>query len=552
MDQKSQNNPRIFPPPLSVDSLWRSLQNAGLLQEPNRSPPAPAGDVHLIWDSRQFPESAPTTDFPSLAFVARRGHTFDGHSLAETVLEKGFIFIGEPRGLSRDVCSHPNTILITSAPDALICLLDAATIDSAKPKHSIAVTGTSGKTTTVQIIGSCLNQLQKKPILRIGTLGIRIGTSVRAGTYPTMPDYPGFLEALCDAGQANCDYAVFEATSHGMVECRMGTHRANVSVFLNLSQDHLDFHSTMDQYCQAKAELFSRFTNSAGSGIINVADPCWQTIIANAPRSISLIGFGTTQMVDQFFAHELVKEFASARFLGVDQPVAFADGIGATWKLFYNTTDPARETVTVRAPLLGNFQQENLAASAATLVALGFPLHQVAKAMTQIEPVPGRLEIVPRPSPVHPTVLVDYAHKPDALEKALAALRPFVSPGGKLVCVFGCGGDRDTSKRAPMAEIAERLADTVIVTSDNPRTEDPEKILDDIFAGFSQPQKASRIPDRREAIRQAISTSAANDVVVIAGKGHEDYQIIGTSKSHFSDREEAEATYRRSLGQGDY
>lgn len=520
----------------------------------------------IVWDSRLLPSSLDKST-PKYIFVARKGQRFDGHSLIETVLASGNLFIGELRhaesylqALERpeewidEVTSHPYFIKVTSSEHCLRLLLEKASGLSPDNFTSVGITGTNGKTSVTQILGQLLEHILARPVLRLGTLGVQMGTLHSEGTHPTMPDLPGFLQALTTARKTQgIDHLVFEATSHGLHEGRMGLWKIDVAVFTNFTQDHLDYHKTMDHYRTAKGVLFEGHLKHAGTAVINTDDPEWGFFLSKAAtNTVHCIGYGSVRNKAEFFTLA-AKRFLSVRFLNISQRLNHVSGTQGVWSL--ESEKGALAQAHFSTDLVGDFQHDNLAASAAALVALGYPLQQIAQSTHAVKSIPGRLELVRLGDPqVHraaekklPTVLVDYAHSPDALHKALLTCRAMRPATGKLVCVFGCGGDRDPSKRPLMGQAAAELADLCIVTSDNPRSEEPLKIIEQIVAGVEHHDKVKIESDRKKAIRLAISACGEKDLVLIAGKGHEDYQIIGTEKIHFSDVEEARKALKLKL-----
>ena len=286
-----------------------------------------------------------------------------------------------------------------------------------------------------------------------------------------------------------------------------------VGVFTNLTQDHLDYHQTMENYFQAKALLFSP-KYLTGRAIVNLDDEYGKRLISQIP-------------VDRVWSYSTTDSRADLWTSAVEYHQT-----GVTGKLH----TPQGE-IAFSSPLVGDYNLENFLAAVGTSLHLGMTLESIVAAMAQFPGVPGRMERVQISPAQDITTIVDYAHTPDSLESLLTAARPFIH--GKVICVFGCGGDRDRTKRPQMGKIAAELADLVVVTSDNPRTEDPAQILKDVVAGISRTDGIEVIADRAAAIAHAISIAQAGDGVLIAGKGHEDYQILGTEKIHFDDREQA-------------
>jgi UDP-N-acetylmuramoyl-L-alanyl-D-glutamate--2,6-diaminopimelate ligase len=293
-----------------------------------------------------------------------------------------------------------------------------------------------------------------------------------------------------------------ETSSHALHQGRVEGLRFEAGAFTNLTRDHLDYHVTMDAYFAAKALLVS-LISSDGAAVVNADDPAWAAL----PPTPRTIRFGLSEGAE-VYAHNIV--YAPR---------------GSVWTLTMGA-----DVHSVHLPLIGDFNIANALAAAGAAWAMRMAPADIATRLSSMPQVPGRLEIISE----HPTVLRDYAHTPDALERALDAVRPFAT--GRLIVVFGCGGDRDRGKRPEMGRIAETKADLAIVTSDNPRTEDPEKILDDIETGMCAGQH-ERVEDRRAAIARAVHAARDGDVVVLAGKGHETYQVRGTVKYPFDERE---------------
>jgi UDP-N-acetylmuramoyl-L-alanyl-D-glutamate--2,6-diaminopimelate ligase len=316
-----------------------------------------------------------------------------------------------------------------------------------------------------------------------------------------------------------------EVSSHALDQDRVAGCCFAAAVFTNLTQDHLDYHASMEAYFAAKALLFQP-PLLAGGAVVNIDDP-WGLRLANRLRAGGVTCWGSS----------LADPEAELRIADLAMGAA---GVGGT---LISPTGSGP----FRSPLVGRFNLMNLLQAVGVLLQQGIPLAPLLEGLGSFRGVPGRMERVLGPAASGgPAVLVDYAHTPDGLENALAACRPFTE--GRLICVFGCGGDRDRSKRPQMGAIAARLADAVVVTSDNPRTEEPGGILADVVAGIPADTTLQVEGDRAAAIAAAIATAGADDLVLIAGKGHEDYQILGTTKVHFDDREEAEKALRARKG----
>jgi UDP-N-acetylmuramoyl-L-alanyl-D-glutamate--2,6-diaminopimelate ligase len=367
----------------------------------------------------------------------------------------------------------------------------------------VGVTGTNGKTTTVWVLRHML--ARRTPCASLGTLGAILGDgSILPGseglTTPGPVQLARTLRLMVDGG---VDTLAMEVSSHALDQGRVHTLRFDTAVFTNLSRDHLDYHGTLEAYSAAKRS-FVRLLAPGGCAVINADDQAWHGLAEEAPRALT---FGSD---------------SAAMVQATDIRLSAA---GVTFEL--RTADGVAEA---HLPLPGAFNVQNALGAAAACLSLGFTLQETVSALATVPQVPGRLE---RIAATPCAVLRDYAHTPDALERVLAALRPLTT--GRIITVFGAGGDRDSGKRPLMGEVAERLSDVAIVTSDNPRTEEPGRIIDDIVAGMSGGGHV-RIEDRRAAIAHALELAQAEDIVLLAGKGHETYQIIGTEKLSFDER----------------
>jgi UDP-N-acetylmuramoyl-L-alanyl-D-glutamate--2,6-diaminopimelate ligase len=381
----------------------------------------------------------------------------------------------------------------------------------AKQLQLVGVTGTNGKTTTTHLIEYLLNQ---HPVALLGTLYTRWPGFSQVAVHTT-PFSVELQEQLSAAVKAGAKFAAMEVSSHSLAQGRVLGCGFEVAVFTNLTQDHLDYHKTMEDYFEAKALLFSdRYLQ--GRAVINIDDDYGKRLCVRLPK-------------EKYWTYSI--EDSNADLWTSD--VTYSPS-GVTGRL---NTPVGNADFSLR--LVGKYNVSNMLAAVGAALHLGLELSEIVAALPNFTGVPGRMEKVQITPDQDLTVIVDYAHTPDSLENVLKATRPFVS--GDLICVFGCGGDRDRTKRPLMGEIAARLSDKAVVTSDNPRTEEPEKILEDILAGIDPETSPLVICDRAEAIRRAIMEAKPGDGIVIAGKGHEDYQILGTEKIHFDDREQARA-----------
>jgi len=404
----------------------------------------------------------------------------------------------------------------------------------------VATTGTNGKTSTAWWTAQALNLLGRRTGV-VGTLGIGVPPlpvpvaaadgaqdwAIRS-TGLTTPDpvalQAAFRRMVSDGFQA----CAIEASSIGIVEQRLAGTRIEVALFTNFTRDHLDYHGSMDSYWAAKRLLFG--WPGLKAAVVNIDDDAGDLLASELTR-------GPLDLWTYAVTHE-----GQARLRAED--IGYRDG-GLAFTLVESGTERAQVVTT----LIGDYNVHNLLAVIGGLRALGVPLADAARVAGLVTPVPGRMQRVAANAVAQPEVVVDYAHTPDALEKVIAALRPLAADrGGKLVCVFGCGGDRDATKRPLMGGIAARLADAVVVTSDNPRTEDAQKIVDQVAAGATGGAPVQVIVDRRAAIAQVLANADARDVVLVAGKGHEDYQEVNGVRHHFSDVEEAlQALKKRGL-----
>ena len=401
------------------------------------------------------------------------------------------------------------------------------------------VTGTSGKTTTAYLLDGLLALRHPKRGL-FGTIVYRGGAATIPAphTTPEATELQPMLAALvADGGTA----AILECSSHALVLERLAGCSFDVAIFLNLSRDHLDFHRDMDDYFEAKSRLFEML-KPGGKAVVNLGDAYGRRLVGRLPADRT-VGFflegeeGVEHTRPAALAGAVAAAEARAA-AAVGETDLFATVVGrAKLELAGTTLEIAVPTpFTINSPLLGRSNAENLLAAAAAGVAVGFSPAEIGTGLESVTSVPGRLERIENTRGF--TVLVDYAHKPAALEGVLRTVRPIAAAGrGRVIAVFGCGGDRDMGKRPEMGRIAAQLADEVVVTSDNPRSEQPEAILRDVRAGVEAAGKTARyVADRRDALAEAFALARAGDVVLVAGKGHETSQIVGGRELPFDDR----------------
>jgi UDP-N-acetylmuramoyl-L-alanyl-D-glutamate--2,6-diaminopimelate ligase len=380
--------------------------------------------------------------------------------------------------------------------------------DPSRSLNLVGVTGTNGKTSVTQLVAQALDLLGQHCGI-VGTLGTGFYGALQSGRHTT-PDPISVQATLTDLKKAGARAVAMEVSSHGLDQGRATALAFDVAVLTNLSRDHLDYHGTMQAYGDAKAKLFA--WSDLRCRVLNLDDEFGRRLAADKHES-RLITYSLEDAGAYLYCRE-------ARF---DD-----DGVRAT------LVTPQGEHL-LRSSLLGRFNLSNVLAAVGALLGLDYALDEILKVLPELEGPVGRMQRLG--GGARPLVVVDYAHTPDALEKVLTALRPHAR--GRLLCLFGCGGDRDRGKRPLMAEVVERLADGVLVTDDNPRTEAPAQICDDIRAGFSSADKVRFLEGRGQAISEIIASAQVDDVIVLAGKGHEDYQEIHGQRHAFSDLVEA-------------
>ncbi|HEU4993400.1 MAG TPA: UDP-N-acetylmuramoyl-L-alanyl-D-glutamate--2,6-diaminopimelate ligase [Gemmatimonadaceae bacterium] len=477
---------------LDTSAVTAALRNASLLIETRGQLPARIAGVED--DSRRVA--------PGGLFIAVRGSERDGHDFLERAERAGAAV-----AVVEDATRTRLPAIVVRDGRRAAAIVAATAYDW--PVHHlriVGVTGTNGKTTTVHMLRHLLDgPPQGRRAASIGTVGVMVGSEgqqLEGGAGLTTPGPVELQRVLRQLVDANVGCLAMEVSSHALDQRRVEGLRFEAAVFTNLSRDHLDYHRTMEAYFQAKSRLLEHLAPH-GTVIVNLDDPAWKPLTSERRR----VSFSVRVPSAEVHARDVTY---SSR--------------GSEWTLVIDG-DSRR----VRLPLMGDFNVSNALGAAAAAYAMGLSTDTIAERLSTLPQVPGRLEVVLE----KPTVLRDYAHTPDALERALRAIRPFAQ--GRLIVLFGAGGDRDRGKRPQMGGIAERLADLAIVTSDNPRTEDPEVILNDIEAGMTG-SNHERIEDRRAAIARALAIAGGNDVVLLAGKGHETYQIRGTDKLPFDEK----------------
>jgi UDP-N-acetylmuramoyl-L-alanyl-D-glutamate--2,6-diaminopimelate ligase len=439
-------------------------------------------------------------------FVAIRGLATDGNLYVDAARRKGAAAV---------VSEEPPQpggpwVQVADARAALATLAAAVLGDPAQHLTLVGVTGTNGKTTTTHLIDAALRAAGHKVGL-VGTIQYRVGDRL-AEAVRTTPESSDLQELFRDMVAAGCDHAVMEVSSHSLALKRVHGLGFRVAVFTNLTRDHLDFHGDMDRYFEAKRTLFDTLLRKDGHAVINAADDRAAELVAVSRGTAWTFG---------------IERDADLRALDVSL------SLGGTR---FRALTPVGELV-VESPLLGRFNVENLLAALGASLALGLPSAVALRGLQSVTGVPGRLERVSAGQDF--TVIVDYAHTDDALKNLLETVRE-LKPR-RVITVFGCGGDRDRSKRPLMGAVASRLSEAVVVTSDNPRSEPPESIIEEILRGMNGGRKAERhvVVDRRDAIAKAFEMAGPGDAVVIAGKGHETYQVLRDRTVPFDDRQVA-------------
>ena len=479
----------------------------------------------LTYDSRRVA--------PGDLFVALRGELADGHDYLADAVRLGAVALlveALPAGFEPGECA---TAQVDDTRRALAPVSAAFYGHPSRELRLLGITGTNGKTSTAFLVESILAAAGRRVGL-IGTVEIRYhDTHQRTlNTTPESLDLQRTLRAMRTEG---IDDVVMEVSSHGAALGRIGGCRFAVGAFTNLTQDHLDFHGTMDAYRAAKTGFFRDALAPGARAVVNADDAAAEDF-ADAARE------------------------SGANLIWVSRDPA--RGADVTLRAADLGLDATRARLSIRGhevetslPLIGDFNLENLLVAAGVALAVDVSPDAIAAGAAACPQVPGRVERVPSDVPNAPTVLVDYAHTPDAVDKLLRTVRPLAR--GRLITVFGCGGDRDKSKRRPMAEAAARSSHCAIATSDNPRTEDPRRILEDVEVGLKSLRRVDPdelgadegvyavVLDRRDAIQRAVAIAAEDDIVVLAGKGHEDYQIVGRERLPFDDRLEARLALER-------
>jgi UDP-N-acetylmuramoyl-L-alanyl-D-glutamate--2,6-diaminopimelate ligase len=442
-------------------------------------------------------------------FVCTQGQTLDSHQFIDEAIKKGAAAIITEKPIANLKITY---VMVPDARRALAVLADCFFEQPTKKFKLIGVTGTNGKTTTTNLIEKMLSEQGYKTGL-IGTIHARIGNQILEESKNTTPDVLDLQRLFYKMACENVDYVIIEVSSHALSLGRTRGSRFQHAVFTNLTQDHLDYHQTMEHYKNAKGLLFSQLGNQfdrSQCAVLNADDPASKQY--QEQTSTQVITYGIHNQAD-----------VMAKFIRI------------TPKGTYFFADTFKGGLSIHLKLIGEFNIYNALAAIALGLAEGISLEKIVKSMEKIEGIRGRFE------PIHDgqdfQVIIDYAHTPDGLKNVLETAKKITT--GKLWCVFGCGGDRDRTKRPIMTEIATEIADNIILTSDNPRSEDPNRIIEEMLITTTKKEQCVIIVNREEAIEYAIRKATKGDCVVIAGKGHETYQIIQDQINHFDDREVA-------------
>ncbi|MDH3214733.1 MAG: UDP-N-acetylmuramoyl-L-alanyl-D-glutamate--2,6-diaminopimelate ligase [Candidatus Krumholzibacteria bacterium] len=455
---------------------------------------------------------------PGDVFVALRGVTFDGHGHVREAIERGAVAcVTEHRVETGDV---PN-VVVTDTAKALAVLASHIAEDPARDLRLVGVTGTNGKTSTAHLLRAICDKSSWGKMGIIGTVGHGVGTELEEGAHTT-PEPITLHRLLKKIKKQSCVGVVMEVSSHAVRQQRVWGLDFEIGMLTNITRDHLDYHPTFEDYVDAKREF------------------CYSLIAAGRRKEAGTLIYS----VDNEQSKDIGERFPGKKISTSSRVKAdvFAAGVRATREGTRFELHFASGRISVNLQLLGTFSAANAVMAAAGAHQLGIDHEAIKQGLESVSRVRGRFEALG--GGTKPLVIVDYSHTPDSLERTLKFCR--VLTPGRLITVFGCGGDRDKGKRPLMGEIAEKYSDICYVTSDNPRSEDPGRIIEEILSGMDPHGEQLHVEvDRRKAIHEAIEQSAKGDLVAICGKGHEDYQIIGARRIHFDDREQAERALQK-------
>ena len=458
---------------------------------------------------------------PGDAFCCIVGLKADGHSFAQDAIDRGARVLIVERKVYLADATDVTEVVVKDSRKAMARLASRFYGNPSEAFSLVGVTGTNGKTTTTFLVNHIAQVLGNKTGL-IGTVGIEIDGEHRPSSHTT-PESPDLQKIFAMMRDERCGVVSMEVSSHALDLERTWATKFAVTAFTNLTQDHLDYHKTFEAYFAAKARLFSK--DYPAKRVINIDSTWGKELLKRASANEDVIittGFDPSAQI-----HPIDVEYGAA-----------------STRVVLSVRGSQME---VTYPLVGRFNVENVMTAFGAALQLGYSASAIVEALRDVPAVPGRLQRVVAEHDGGISIYVDYAHTPDALEKAIASVSALETEG-KTIVVFGCGGDRDSGKR-PIMGSAALAADYAVVTSDNPRTEDPNAIIEDIVAGMGEgTDHFEVVPDRRDAIARAIAVANSGDAILIAGKGHEDYQIIGTEKHHFDDREVAAEELKKVFG----
>jgi len=449
---------------------------------------------------------------PGEAFIALKGSITDGHLYINDAIKAGAqVIICSKGSVKSDLPA--TTIEVPDTKKALEHLLPIIYPQAGKPSL-IGITGTNGKTTITYIIESILTASGKTTGV-LGTINTRYpGTHIESDL--TTPGPLDLFETLHAMGLAGVDICVMEASSHALDQDRMAGLKYDCGIFTNLSQDHLDYHSDMELYFLSKNKLFHQYLN--GPAVINIDDPYGRRLCSGLEHAVTY-GRSEKSTIRLTSLHSTPS--------GLSMDIATPQG-----------------TIHIKSPLLGEINAYNIMAATGACFSMGIGTDEVIRGVQALKSVPGRMQLVENSHGLK--IIIDYAHTPDALRKMLSSARRFTQ--GRLICIFGCGGNRDKGKRPIMGSIAQDLSDIIIITSDNPRTEAPDAIIKDILVGIKDGPGIFIEPDRALAIKKGIESMEKDDCMIVAGKGHEGYQIVGNTKKTFDDRIITDACLKEVFG----
>ena len=497
-------------PELSIKAIADLLEPIGGKLDAPSGVSLDSNIAQLVYDSRKVG--------PAVAFFCIPGEKTDGNLFVNDAIKSGALLIVSEQ---HNAGSAVAQIVVADVRQALAVCADALYGHPSRHLRLIAVTGTNGKTTTTHLVEHILGRNGNRVGL-IGTLGSRFpGSNAYGDAKHTTPQAPELQEMLALMLESKCSHVTMEVSSHSLALKRVAGCNFAVACLTNITQDHLDFHKTMDNYWKAKRLLFDALNESCQQSklaLVNFDDALAPEFLKFLQPAVKKMTYGFSKEAD---VHPLELEYQQGK------------------SILRLATSKGELKLTTR--LVGQFNIYNVMAAVAICLEEGASKEIIQESLAEFSGVPGRFETVSIGAEGEPLCIVDYAHTPDGLDNVLRTASAMKKNGGKLICVFGCGGDRDPSKRPQMGEIAEARADLLVVTSDNPRTENPQEIIAHILSGIKRIKTVEVEPDRAEAIKLAIAKAGENDIVLVAGKGHENYQLVMNNVLSFDDKVELQA-----------